>query len=128
MNRSGRTRKEQVLDRLVEAAGGWVDGSELATVEVGGSEGLKRLRELRDEGYNIEGRHHPDPNRDIWQYRLATGPWPGPISAPAVRGFYPCPKCNVPLVDIHTLDASGKWATGRCWSCGQKRTVRRTEV
>jgi hypothetical protein len=69
-NRSALSRKEQVLAMLVRRRGEWVNGTELATAEVGGSEGLKRLRELRAEGYPIELRQHPDPNRDIFQYRL----------------------------------------------------------
>lgn len=40
-------RRGQVLRYLLRAAGGWVDGTDLATEEVGGSEGLRRLRELR---------------------------------------------------------------------------------
>jgi len=68
------TRAGQVLRRLREAGGGWVDGSELATAEVGGSEGLKRLRELRAEGWPIEERRHPDPRRAVWQYRLPPQP------------------------------------------------------
>lgn len=63
------TRQQEVLERL--EAGGWIDGPDLANAEVGGSEGLKRLRELRAEGRPIERRRHPDPRRDIWQYRLA---------------------------------------------------------
>jgi hypothetical protein len=65
------TRAQQVLRRLREADGEWVDGSELATAEVGGSEGLKRLRELRAAGEPIEERRHPDPRRAVWQYRLS---------------------------------------------------------
>lgn len=64
------TRAGQVLQRLQDADGEWVNGSELATAECGGSEGLKRLRELRASGYPIEERRHPDPRRAIWQYRL----------------------------------------------------------
>jgi hypothetical protein len=69
-NFSDLTRKEQVHARL-KAQGGWVDGSDLATEECGGSEGLRRLRELvEDDGLNVRKRRHPDPARDIWQYRL----------------------------------------------------------
>lgn len=70
-NYSDLSRKEQVLERLRRAGGEWVDGSELATAEVGGSEGLRRLRELRAEGVAIEQRAHPDKGRDVSQYRLA---------------------------------------------------------
>lgn len=70
-NFSDLTRKEQVLAYLRERAGHWVDGPELATEAVGGSEGLRRLRELRLSGdYDIRERRHPDPQRDIWQYML----------------------------------------------------------
>lgn len=72
MNLSAKTRKEQVLARLSEARGEWVDGPELANEKVGGSEGLRRLRELKAEGFPIEERKHPDPERDIYQYRLGT--------------------------------------------------------
>lgn len=69
-NLSERTRKQQVLDYLQRHRNEWIDGPSLATPEVGGSEGLKRLRELRLEGLPIQTRKHPDPSRDIWQYRL----------------------------------------------------------
>lgn len=64
------TRQEEVLKALADAHGEWVDGSTLATAEVGGSEGLKRLRELRAAGWPIEERRHPDARRAVWQYRL----------------------------------------------------------
>jgi hypothetical protein len=64
------TRRGQVLHRLRLAKGEWVSGVELATAEVGGSEGLKRLRELRAMGYPIEERPHPDAGRSSWQYRI----------------------------------------------------------
>jgi hypothetical protein len=69
-NLSPMTRKAQVLEVLVNNRGRWVDGPDLANAEVGGSEGLKRLRELRQEGHVIERRKHPDPTREIYQYRL----------------------------------------------------------
>lgn len=70
-NLSELTRKEQVLAYLEEHRNQWVDGPDLATEVVGGSEGLRRLRELRLSGdYDIRERRHPDPQRDIWQYRL----------------------------------------------------------
>lgn len=64
------TRKELVLRLLRENEGQWVDGTRIASAEVGGSEGLKRLRELRQDGYDIRMRKHPDPRRDIFQYKL----------------------------------------------------------
>lgn len=76
-NISDLTRKDQVLAKLREALdapllnpGGWVDGPDLANEEVGGSEGLRRLRDLRAEGFLIQERAHPDPSRAIHQYRL----------------------------------------------------------
>lgn len=64
------TRKDQVLVYLLERRGHWVNGPDLANERVGGSEGLKRLRELRAEGHLIQDRRHRDFDRDIWQYRL----------------------------------------------------------
>lgn len=70
-NQSDRTRKQQVLDYLWDRQNQWVDGPNLATEAVGGSEGLRRLRELRLEGnHDIRERRHPDAQRDIWQYML----------------------------------------------------------
>ena len=71
-NISELTRKEQVLKRLMENANEWVDGDSLANEKVGGSEGHRRLRELRSEGHEILERRHPDPGRDIWQYMLVS--------------------------------------------------------
>lgn len=68
-NLSDATRKDQVL-RYLSDHDGWVDGPELANERVGGSEGLKRVRELRAEGHRIVTRPHPDRQRDIFQYRL----------------------------------------------------------
>lgn len=68
-NLSHLTRKQQVLKHLKDRPNRWVNGTELATAEVGGSEGLRRLRELREAGEPIEERKHPHQGRDIHQYR-----------------------------------------------------------
>jgi hypothetical protein len=73
MKHSPMTRKTLVLEYLRVRKGQWVDGPELANERVGGSEGLKRLRELRQEGHSIEMRRHPDPRRAVHQYRLTAG-------------------------------------------------------
>jgi hypothetical protein len=65
------TRRQEVLSVLMASMGEWIDGTMLATAQVGGSEGLRRLRELAfDMGCEIDRRPHPDPARDCWQYRL----------------------------------------------------------
>jgi hypothetical protein len=141
------TRAKQVLHRLREAAGEWVDGTELANEEVGGSEGLKRLRELRLEGWPIEERHHPSPRRAIWQYRLPVGargpeltrtvdPVPQGPTSPLAAGApttapvpssresrYPCPAMACPqhLTGIRAL--IGGYVEGKCFQHG-KRVVR----
>jgi hypothetical protein len=70
-NLSELTRREQVLKYLQDHAGQWVDGPDLATEAVGGSEGLRRLRELREEGqHDIRRRMHPDRSRGTFQYKL----------------------------------------------------------
>lgn len=63
-------RKEQVLDHLRANINRWVDGPDLANEKVGGSEGHRRIRELRTAGYHIAMRRHPDAKRGIWQYAL----------------------------------------------------------
>jgi hypothetical protein len=50
--------------------GQWHDGPELTHPEVGGSEGLRRLRELRAKGYMIEMRIKAK-GKTTRQYRLA---------------------------------------------------------
>lgn len=121
MNPSHLTRREQVLRLLRSKNGGWVDGPELANEQVGGSEGLKRVRELRLEGYDIQMRKHPNPARDIWQYRLVAerkvGQPPQLIDAPtkapqryteppkrlAFGEAIPCPACEGRKVRIDPL-------------------------
>jgi len=86
-NFSDHTRKEQVESYLRTRLNSWVDGPELANEQVGGSEGLKRLRELRkelrDSRFEIEMRAHPDPSRDIFQYRMVDRPVAYTEPAPA---------------------------------------------
>jgi|TARA_R110002167_G_scaffold346874_1_gene557671 hypothetical protein len=62
-------RKAQVLKVLQNAEGDWVGGPALCNQAVGGSEGLRRLRELRALGYNIEKIKFPKQN--YFSYRLA---------------------------------------------------------
>lgn len=51
----------------------WHDGHELTHPAVGGSEGLRRLREIRDMGAPIEKRRKPVRGSTTWQYRLTGG-------------------------------------------------------
>ena len=98
-NHSDLTRKEQVFAYLKVRLNAWVDGTDLATAEVGGSEGLKRLRELRQDladngnAYEIQMRGHPDPDKDIFQYRL--------IEAP--RSVYASPAPAVPVASAEPV-------------------------
>jgi hypothetical protein len=63
---SADTRRANVLDRL--KAQEWVSGPDLCHPDVGGSEGLRRLRELRAAGYAIEKRKRME--SDAYEYRL----------------------------------------------------------
>jgi hypothetical protein len=72
---------------LRNRANQWVDGPELANAEVGGSEGLKRLRELRADGINILMRPHPDTKRDIHQYML--------VLPKSQVGMWNCTRCGL---------------------------------
>ena len=62
-------RKREVYQALVNAKGDWVGGPALANVACGGSEGLRRLRELRELGYEIE-KKKVDPKHNYYSYRL----------------------------------------------------------
>ena len=64
-------RKREVLARLMAADGKWVGGPELANRRCGGSEGLRRLRELRELGYAIEKKQLEGHN--YFSYRLTSG-------------------------------------------------------
>ena len=70
---STRTKKERILERLAD--GRWHDGYDLCHPSLGGSEGLRRLRELRSEGYDIRKRLKPDSPKEsrVHQYRLDNG-------------------------------------------------------
>ena len=120
MNSSDMTRREQVLAMLESRNEEWIDGTELATERVGGSEGLKRLRELRQIGldngtYDIERRRHPDIERDIWQYRLVH-------TAPVKR--WKCMACGEKAVIPPTPMIDITWGEGKCVICGKRSTFR----
>jgi hypothetical protein len=127
VNFSELTRKQQVLEVLKEQRGLWVNGSELATEKVGGSEGIRRLRELRAEGWPIEERKHPDPARDIWQYRLSgpRGAEPYVVSKetkappPPVTETATCWNCRTILPPAHSggLVVQGDIQFSRCPGC-----------
>lgn len=54
------------------ASGRWHSGPEICDPNVGGSEGLRRLRELRAQGWDIEKRRIP--NSDAFEYRVRCRP------------------------------------------------------
>ena len=60
-------RQQAVYDVLAD--GHWHDGPELTHPAAGGSEGLRRLRELRAKGYTIEMRLKAK-GKTTRQYRL----------------------------------------------------------
>jgi len=64
-------RKKEVYQALVNAKGDYVGGPALSNVACGGSEGLRRLRQLRSEGYIIE-KKKVDPKHNYYSYRLVT--------------------------------------------------------
>ena len=63
-----KTKRDRVLFYLFKRANQWVSGYELTTPEVGGSEGLRRLREARRDGWPIESQ--PMKGNSAWEYRF----------------------------------------------------------
>lgn len=64
---NGTTARERVYNALKSRH--WTPGFELTKPEVGGSEGLRRLRELRAQGFDIKRRKITGSN--AFEYRLA---------------------------------------------------------
>ena len=64
-------RKREVYQALVNAKGEYVGGPALSNVACGGSEGLRRLRQLRADGYIIE-KKKVHPSHNYYSYRLVT--------------------------------------------------------
>jgi hypothetical protein len=97
-NFSDHSRKQQVYFHLLEHENEWVDGPDLANERIGGSEGLKRLRELRqdlaDSSYTIQMRAHPDADRDIYQYRIVRQEQPRSVYAE------PAPAAPMQVSDV----------------------------
>jgi hypothetical protein len=61
------SRKDRVFSYLKKNRR-YVAGFEIASPEVGGTEGLRRLRELRAEGNNIISRRNPTTGN--FEYKL----------------------------------------------------------
>jgi len=66
--KTNKTAKEKVYDLLRKNTNKWVPGYKIASPAIGGSEGLRRLRDLRQDGLVIEKRKMD--NRSSYEYRL----------------------------------------------------------
>jgi hypothetical protein len=117
------TRKDEVLAYLTDHIGQWVDGSDLANEKVGGSEGLRRLRELQEEGHRVSTRKHPDQSRDVWQYML------GPGVAKEIQ--WRCTKCKNEQADslitdhAKSLTIADGYAHEYCQKCQTRQLFKR---
>lgn len=65
------SKRAAVLDYLRQHMDDWVDAPGLATQDVGGFGGTRRMRELRQMGWNIETRQKPN-SPNTWQHRLVS--------------------------------------------------------
>lgn len=125
------TRKQQVLDRLSLTLNRWVDGPELASERVGGSEGHRRIRELRAAGYQIEQRRHPDAERrGVFQYRLTEALPRGSEGLPTAEVNIPiwkiqwrCETCGSEPME-RPLRTQGDFGIARCATCKSRRVFR----
>ena len=57
----------RVLELFISRWGEWVTRAEICAV--GGAEGTRRARELRELGFHLAKRR-PDGNKRAWEYRL----------------------------------------------------------
>lgn len=73
------TARERVLALLCSNVGVWVPAHVITNPEIGGSEGLRRLRELRDRGYRIQQRKHDNGTERDYLLESAT---PDAVQAP----------------------------------------------
>jgi hypothetical protein len=67
------SKRGRCLTLLQQHAGEWVAGHVFTAPDVGGSEGLRRLRELRQMGWAVERKPKPG-NVTEWLYRLPDTP------------------------------------------------------
>jgi hypothetical protein len=102
------TRRYEVLERLRANRDRWIETPELSSGGVGGSEGTRRLRELRGMGYVIEARANPDPRKTAWQYRLTFEP-----TDVVIESGWTCVRCGrPPVTDPEPM--LGGYGRGRC--------------
>ena len=87
-----KTRRERVLDCLQRGKDQWIPGEVLRSPAVGGSEALRRVRELTAAGWPI-ARQPAEGKRTTWVYKLT--------SAPQVDSR----QLELPLADQHDLEA-----------------------
>jgi hypothetical protein len=64
------TRKGKVLALLME--GEWISTMDINDVTVGGSEGCKRLRELRQDGWPIIQQYHAKGSQSLYRLDVHT--------------------------------------------------------
>ena len=67
MQQQSTTRKEKVHAYLKKNRK-YIPGSVLNSPEIGGKDGLRRLRELRADGINIVSRKNPETG--VWEYKI----------------------------------------------------------
>lgn len=73
-----KTRRARVLDCLERGKDQWIPGEVLRSPAVGGSEALRRVRELTAAGHPI-ARKPTGGKRTSWLYKLTT-PEPAPVA------------------------------------------------
>lgn len=107
------TKKQQVFSYLHERLDEWVDGTELANMTTGGTEGLRRLREKRAElalrGWAIQMRRHPIRARATRQYRLVRTD-----ATAATEHLCPRPDCDRVLQAVVGSEWDPRFGFGEC--------------
>lgn len=113
-------RKQSVLEFFKKNPGKWINNTQIVRDDVGGSEGMRRLRELQADGHDIRMRRL---NKDTFQYMYSP-----PVERPAGVDRWVCPVCGEITASILTPAFDERYANGYCLTCRKDVTFKKLVV
>lgn len=113
------TKRSAVWDLLRSREGEWVTRAEIDFV--GGAEGTRRLRELRQSihkaGFTLDVQVHPITRESRYRLRVVEDDDPNAT-------LYECANCGLRQRANHlTRSMDERYRIGDCPACGEKRAV-----